>query len=221
LANLLASRSQTAPDLRGGSVLRPLAFVSDAVLVEGVRANRRAAIEAFYDRYSAHVIRVLGRVLGFERELADLHHEVFVKALESIGELRDPDALKPWLTSIAVFTARTCIQKRTRGRWLRFFATDELPDRPAATASDEIGEALRYTYWALDQLPAEERIAFALRIIDGMELTEVAEACGCSLATVKRRLSKAEAAFTKIARNHPVLAEWIEGGGRWGSPASH
>ena len=75
-------------------------------------------------------------------------------------------------------------------------------------------EALDHSYAILDTMPADERIAFSLRFIDGMELTEAATACGCSLATIKRRLAKAEKKFLDSARADSVLSGRIEGG-RW------
>jgi len=45
-----------------------------------------------------------------------------------------------------------------------------------------------------------------------MELTAVAAACGVSLATIKRRLSRAQATFVSLASQHAVLAEWLERG---------
>jgi RNA polymerase sigma-70 factor (ECF subfamily) len=97
--------------------------------------------------------------------------------------------------------------------------SDELPDVQASAAPPEVLDALRATYAALDKLPADERIAFALRFIDGMELTEVAAACDTSLATIKRRLARAGARFEVEARKHPVLEAWLEGGSRWGNPS--
>jgi RNA polymerase sigma-70 factor (ECF subfamily) len=183
--------------------------------VAGVLDRDPAAIEAFYDRHSTHVTRVLARILGAEPDLADLQHEVFVRALSSIGALKDPSSVKAWLGGIAANTAKRCIQLRTRGKWLRFFSPDELPEVEASNASEDVNEAVRATYWALDHLPADERIAFVLRVIDGMELTEIAEVCGASLSTVKRRLARGEAQFLAIARRHPVLSAWLEGGTRW------
>jgi RNA polymerase sigma-70 factor, ECF subfamily len=197
----------------GGAV----SFVGDTALVSGLRAGQPAAIAAFYDRYAPLVLRLLGRVLGAERELADLHHDVFVRALGSLKDIRDPGALKAWISSITVFTARSAIQRRSRRRWLSFLAPEELPEPEAPTSSGEVSEALRATYAVLGELPPDERIAFALRFIDGMELTEVADACDVSLATIKRRLARAEDRFTAIAREHPVLQEWLERGSRWGS----
>lgn len=126
------------------------------------------------------------------------------------------DALKGWITITAVNVARSALERRRRRSWLVFLPSDELPD-VEAPASDEGTLALRRTYTLLDRLAPDERIVFALRFIEGMELTEVAVACGTSLATVKRRLARAEGRFLAMARRDPILAARIEGGSRWPS----
>jgi RNA polymerase sigma-70 factor (ECF subfamily) len=73
----------------------------------------------------------------------------------------------------------------------------------------EARQALRSAYQILAGLPAEERIAMALRRLEGMELTEVADACGCSLATIKRRLTRAESRFLARVQGHPALERWL------------
>jgi RNA polymerase sigma-70 factor (ECF subfamily) len=45
---------------------------------------------------------------------------------------------------------------------------------------------------ALRRLPAPERVAFVLRHVEGYEHAEAAAVCDCSLATIKRRLQRAE-----------------------------
>jgi RNA polymerase sigma-70 factor, ECF subfamily len=207
-----------APD-HGGAVVRPLGVVSEEALVEGLRARNADAIASFCERYSAHVLRVLGRLLGADRELPDLHHDVFVRALRAVHTVQDAGALKGWITTIAVNVARSVIQRRAARRWLRFLPWDEVPEPPARSGVDDVEhvEALRSAYAILDAMPTDERIAFALRIIDGMELTEVAAACGVSLATIKRRIARAEQRFVEAARQEPTLVEWLEGGDRWGA----
>jgi RNA polymerase sigma-70 factor (ECF subfamily) len=196
------------------------AFVGDdAALVQAFRRGDRGARGALYDRYADHVHRVLYRVLGVDRDLADVHHDVFVRAIGSLPNLEDPSALKGWLTMIAVHAARSSITRRRRRSWLWFLPGDELPEVDSGAASGEVRDALRATYAVLDALPVDERIAFALRYIDGMELTEVAAACETSLATIKRRLARAGARFEAEARRRPVLEEWLEGGTRWGNPS--
>ncbi|HEV3030824.1 MAG TPA: sigma factor-like helix-turn-helix DNA-binding protein, partial [Polyangia bacterium] len=45
----------------------------------------------------------------------------------------------------------------------------------------------------LARLRPDLRIAWMLRHVEGLELTEAAATCGCSLATIKRRLADADA----------------------------
>jgi RNA polymerase sigma-70 factor (ECF subfamily) len=186
---------------------------TDAALVAALRANRTDAGKTLFKRYGRDVERVLFRVLGPDVELADLLHDVFVAALTSIDQVRDPSALRGWLTGIAVRKARKCIVKRRRWRIIQFFAPSDMPEGEARVTPTEVSEALRCTYELLERLPADERLAFALRHIDGMELTAVAAACGVSLATIKRRLSRAQQNFVRMASEHAVLAEWVERGG--------
>lgn len=183
----------------------------DAALVASLRSGHPGAPAALYDRYAKHVQRVLMRVLGPDQELEDVLHEVFAQALSDVGRIEDPARLEGWLTSVSVFTARGVIRYRRRRRWLRFFAPEDVPER---TTVDPHGarEALARTYALLDRLPSNERIAFALRFVDEMELVDVADACDVSLATIKRRLHKARRRFDLLAGRDPVLREWLEAG---------
>jgi RNA polymerase sigma-70 factor (ECF subfamily) len=185
---------------------------TDAALVTALRAKRADAGKTLFKRYGKDVERVLFRVLGPDVDQADLLHDVFVAALTSIDQVRDPNALRGWLTGIAVRKARKCIVKRRRWRIIQFFAPTDMPEAEARVTPTEVSEALRCTYEVLNKLPPDERLAFALRHIDGMELTVVAAACGVSLATIKRRLTRAQKTFVALASKHAVLAEWLERG---------
>lgn len=200
---------------RRSSVAHLSHFESDRAIVTGLRAGQGGAGAALYDRYDVQVRRVLIRVLGPDSEIKDLVQDVFVAAIDGIDRLQDPDAMRGWLTSIAVHVARGEIRRRTRARWFPLFAGDELPEVEAPVASAETDEAVRTTYRVLGKLPADERIAFALRFVDGMDLNEVAEAAGVSLATIKRTLARAQKKFGTMARTYPELSEWLEGGARW------
>ena len=212
------AREEGGPEGRWGKVHALPRGAGDARLVEGLRNGEAGAAAAFYDRFSELVERILVRVLGMDRELDDLHHDVFVQAIESVGKLRNPAALRAWVVSVTVNTAHATIRRRQRWRWIALWREAEPPPALARERSPEAAEAVRATYAVLETLPADERVAFALRHVEGMELTEAAEACGVSLATIKRRLSRAEERFRAAAGAHASLAEWMEGGGRWTSP---
>jgi RNA polymerase sigma-70 factor, ECF subfamily len=187
----------------------------DAALVADLRGGDPSAWERLIDRYGPQVERLVASALGVDSDLADIVQDVFVHVIERVHQLRRPAALGGWIASVAVFTARGHIRRRQRWRWIRFFAPSELPEAPAATAGPEGYALLRATHRVLDALPPDERIAFSLRFVAEMELTEVAGACGCSLATIKRRLARAEKRFVAEAQQDPLLRERIDRGERW------
>jgi RNA polymerase sigma-70 factor (ECF subfamily) len=132
------------------------------------------------------------RLLGNEADADDLVQRVFVDAFKRRDQLRDPGAVKGWLATIAVRTAR----RQLRRRRLRQFVG--LEDRAALELSDrglspEKRALLARVYEILDTIPVDQRLAWTLRYVEGEKLEQVAGRCGCSLATAKRRITAAHA----------------------------
>lgn len=203
-----------------GAVVRPIPVVrDDAALVEGLRSSEPWARAALFDRYAPMVERRIRRLLGPEAQsdLADLIQDVFVQALGSLDRLRDGAALPAWLRTIATRTAYRAIRTRRTRRWLRFWDPQALPEVRVQGIDPEIREAYDRTYAILHRMPAAERLAFSLRHIEKLELADVAEQCDCSLATIKRRLSRAQQRFARAAGRDEILRTWLEEGGRWTS----
>jgi RNA polymerase sigma-70 factor (ECF subfamily) len=209
------SRDSTGNSFDSEQPVAPVRFVDDAALVEGVRAGNPVALREFHDRFARSVQRILWGVLGPDRELADLHHDVFVRALHSIERLEDPASLSGWMSAVAVHTARACLEKRiSRRRWSSPLDPDVAAERSGHDPGARLDarEALRAIHAVLDQLSVPDRIAFSLRYIEGLELSDVARACEVSLATIKRRLARAEARFAELAQRSPVLRDCLEKG---------
>ncbi|MEZ4446314.1 MAG: sigma-70 family RNA polymerase sigma factor [Polyangiaceae bacterium] len=179
------------------------------------REGEPEARRALFDRFADDVERLLYRVLGRDPDIADALQDVFLQVFRNLGRLRDPEALPAWLRAITVATAKKRIRARARRRWLRFLPQEELPEPSQAAVDEEVLAALDATYAALDTMSADLRIAFALRHVEQLELTDVAEACQTSLATIKRRLRKAEDLFVARASRDPHLVDWLRRGDRW------
>lgn len=171
-------------------------------------SGRLDAGAAFYDRHVQSIHALVFRLMGPDGEIDDVVHDVFVRALESLPRLRDPAALRSWLFGIAVRTVGIRFQKRTRQRWLRFMAPEEVPE-VAVLPSTELGEALRDVYAILRGMDADERIALVLRRVEGLSLEDAATATGTSLATYRRRLARGEAKFLARASSRPALDVWL------------
>ena len=196
-------------------VVRSLPFEGDeAALVAAMASGRLDAAAAFYDRHVQAIHGLVFRLMGPDGEIDDVVHDVFVRALESLPRLREPAALRSWLFGIAVRTVGIRFQRRSRQRWLRFMAPEELPDVAVATATpaSELGEALGHVYAILRGMDADERIALVLVRVEGLTLEDAARAASTSLATFRRRLARGEAKFFARARSRPALASWLPEG---------
>ncbi|MEM6731019.1 MAG: sigma-70 family RNA polymerase sigma factor, partial [Myxococcota bacterium] len=129
-----------------------------------------------------------------------------------LATLRDPAALRAWITRIAVNRAQTYLRGRRR-RWWLVYSDNDVDAADTTPLNDESRGAVRATYDLLSRLPARERTAFALRYVEGMSLAEVADAIELSLATTKRTLRSANDRFRKHAARDPRLAGYLQRGG--------
>jgi RNA polymerase sigma-70 factor (ECF subfamily) len=199
-----------------GSVLHIFDFEKDdAALLSALKNGHPSAKRALFERYADHVQRVLIRIMGIDAAIPELISETFLQAFSGVSSVRDPASLKAWLSMIAVFTARGLIRKRKKRRIMWLFEPKKLQDARSYETDDDGRETLKVLYEVLDDFPVDERIAFTLRFMEGMVLREVAEACNVSMATVKRRIARAEKRFVPLAKQHPLLSEWLHRGERW------
>lgn len=168
----------------------------DAELVERACGGSHAAEEQIYRRYAPAVLALLMRLLGRRSDAEDATQDTFVIAFESMKQLRDPGALRTWLLRIAVSQARRRFRRRKLlgALGLHTGADDATLE---SLVADGVSPERRADLATLDRvlatLPADQRIAWTLRYVEGEELEAVAAACGCSLATAKRRIAAASA----------------------------
>ncbi len=158
------------------------------------------SFDDLYSRYARHVAAIGFRLLGRDSELDDLVQEVFIEALKSMHSVRDPSAIKGWLSVIAVRVARRKLHMRRMRSW--FFGDKESDQRVidelvSKGASTEQRALLGAVFRVLDTVPVAERLAWTLRMIEGEPLEEVARLCDCSLATAKRRVAAAQERIEK------------------------
>jgi len=176
----------------------------------------RAAAALLYDRFADQVNRTLWRLLGADPDHDDLVNEVFLRLINSVRRVRDPRKLRGWVLSITVNTARGELRKRSLRR--RFFSEKQPMSESMTNVQDpEARDLLAVTFAVLNRIPADLHVVFALRHIDDRSLEEIAAICKCSLATVKRRLARADKRFAKLARQEPALDDRLRRSSRWGT----
>jgi RNA polymerase sigma-70 factor, ECF subfamily len=148
-----------------------------------------------FKRFAPYVARIGIRLLGRESDVDDLIQEVFFAAFKQRGQLREPAATKNWLATIAVRTARRQLRRRRLRQFVGLDAGGPALELRDPGMSPEKRALLARVYRVLDGIGVDQRLAWTLRYVEGEKLEQVAARCGCSLATVKRRITAAHAAL--------------------------
>lgn len=153
-------------------------------------------LETAFRAYGRYVAYIGMRILGRKADVDDLVQDVFLDAVRGLDRLRDPAAAKGWLATLTVRKANRMLRRR-RLRW--HFGLDEGADYgeivdPRASAAERA--MIADLYRLLDGVPADQRVAWSLRHLEGEPLERVALLCGCSLATAKRRIASAHAVLS-------------------------
>jgi RNA polymerase sigma-70 factor, ECF subfamily len=168
---------------------------TDADLVRRARSGDDWAHEVIYRRHVGLVAATAQRMLRDPADVDDVVQETFLIGFEQIDRLVEPAALRGWLVRIAI----SRVHRRFRWRKLTgWFSGAEvaaaLEDQASADASPEQRAELALIDRALARMPLAQRTPWVLRHVVGCQLDDIAVACECSLATVKRRIALAEAA---------------------------
>jgi RNA polymerase sigma-70 factor (ECF subfamily) len=154
-------------------------------------------LERAFSLYSRYVAGLALRLLGRQDEVDDVVQDVFLAAFRGLKRLREPAAIKGWLATVTVRTARRRLRMRRLWRLCGVSAPEQHEELAAPGVAPEDRADICRLYTVLDELPAAERLAWCLRHLEGERLEQVAVQCGCSLATAKRRIAAAQAAIEK------------------------
>ena len=156
------------------------------------RAGDLAAFEEIVRRYQRRVYATAVRIVR-RHELADeVVQEAFLRAFESLARFDLARPFGPWICRIAANQAINHVRSPAARE-------QQLPDpapEPASSAPGPLdrildGEARGVLQEALDELPAEQRAVFALRVFEELSYREIADALGIQMGTVMSRLARA------------------------------
>lgn len=151
-------------------------------------AAHEAIMSAWYDEYSADILRYCFMFLGNRTDAEDATQETFLKAWRSIGrfEARNGCSPKSWIIRIA---GNTCRDYLKRG-WHKHESCLVEPEHLNMLGSTE--DNGREMLMDIMNLPDKYRQVILMVFWNGMTIREAAACIHTSESTVFRRLEKAK-----------------------------
>lgn len=176
--------------------------LSDTEIVVRVRNGDAALFELIMRRYNRRLFRIARGVLGDDTEAEDAVQEAYVCAYFKLQQFRGPDGFASWLSRIATNEALMRRRNRKRELLMPLDTLNEPSNQEAAMADprspDHNPEAGLHEYQlrrllecAIDRLPEVYRVAFVLREVEQMSVSDTAQCLDIEPATVKTRVHRA------------------------------
>jgi RNA polymerase sigma factor (sigma-70 family) len=182
------------------NVLNVAVQYTDQEVIEQVLAGNTAWFEILIRRYNPLLYKT-GRAYGFNhQDTEDLMQETYLNAYQHLKKLVNPAVFKPWLIKIML---HQCYHKARKGSYqyekykdvgvnnnISFMNfPNSYNDSARAFLKKELNQVIES---ALQKLPEDYRLTFALRELAGLSVNETAELMKTSPVNVKVRLNRAK-----------------------------
>ena len=162
------------------------------------------ALKEIFDQYHKKVYRVAYGVVRHREEALDIVQEVFIKLYRSIRNFKSKSKFYTYLYRMAMNTAIDHVREMRRTPFSSldgmegFQPSDGVEKRPdSILLHKELAERVKL---ALEELPADQRMALIFREIEGLSYQEMADTMGCSIGTVMSRLHYARKRIQQLLK---------------------
>lgn len=182
-------------------VVRPnMDHWTDLQLIDALNEGDAGAFDALYGRYRDWVVNLSFRMSG-DRDLAlDVLQESFLYLLKKFPGFQLTSSMKSFLYPVVKnLTISHCRRRQrfTGTESIQFLVDVHSEAHPSAQSTDALD-------LALSLLSRDQRETLMLRVVDGLELAEIATALEIPVGTVKSRLHNALATLrrSELVKNY-------------------
>ncbi len=162
--------------------------MDDAALARRLQGGDASAWADVYDRYADRLYDYCASILHDRHEAEDAVHDAFVTASQRIGQLRDPDRLRPWLYAVCRTTALG--RARLRSRMVPTEEVGAVIPAPVPADPVEQGDLQRLVWDAAEGLAPQDKAVLFLHLRQGLSGQELADALEVSAHHANVRLSR-------------------------------
>ncbi len=199
---------------------------TDLELARELLGGSMDAFERFVSAYHDKIFRYSYAMCGQREDAEEIAQETLMKVFENLGQLREPERLKPWVFRIA---KNACLMKRRKsvfaprseisldqlmpaksgernGARLEIADWSGLPDHLAMNT--ELHDRLRKS---VHELPEIYRSVFLLRDVEGLSTEEAADVLDVTPEAIKQRLHRGRLILRKALDDYLRAGKRSEG----------
>ncbi len=176
-----------------------LKAADDEQLAEALKRGERKALDELVRRHQGRVYSVAYRITGNRDDALDVAQEAFLKAYRKIESWQPVSGFLPWLLRLTSNQAIDQVRSRKRRQMepLETIGSDGTV-RSQERAAPSGGGSTVYAQeiearvqQSLQVLSPAQRTVFVMRHYEGLQLSDIALAMGCSVGSVKVHLFRA------------------------------
>lgn len=175
-------------------------------LVLQAQTGDPAAFEDLVRRTQRSLFYTILRVVQDQHIADDLVQEVYIKAFQSLPELKTPEFFRAWIHRIAM--NRAIDSKRTAKKTAEkvflvddFFNTAVAEEKEPAPDPKEQARLASAVSEAIAGLPDQQRTVLSLTMEKDMSQEEIAQIMECPVGTIKSRLHHARKTLKEKLRH--------------------
>jgi RNA polymerase sigma-70 factor (ECF subfamily) len=159
------------------------------ILIARAQTGDRAAFGELVERFHPAVYAVALARLRDPNEATELAQEVFIHAMQKIGQLREAHCFVGWLRQITVRMAINRVTRKAPVQGAEPEFMQNAPDTLATPVDEMIKSEDRADVWkGLDRLKPLDRDTLVAFYIKGRTLKQMAREFETPVGTIKRRL---------------------------------
>lgn len=162
------------------------------------QSGDRGAFERLHQRWHPRLARAALRYTGSAEAARDLSQDCWLGIWKGLGRLRDPKRFRAYIFGVLHRRGADHIRVAMAARAHR--RPEEAAPEPSEPARQNESSALKQAFAAL---PPNQRLAAHLHFVEGLTLSEIAEAQSIPTGTAKSRLFHARRQLKAALTDYP------------------
>ncbi len=185
--------------------------MSEQELLIQLQKGDETAFKTLVETYQKRVFNTVLTIVQNSEEAEDISQEVFIEVYQSVGKFRGESKISTWLYRIATMKALEEIRKKKAKKRIAFFTNlfgeaNEVLHEPVNFVHPGIimeqQENACTLFKAISLLSNNQKVAFTLSNIEGLNYHEISEVMQISLSSVESLLFRAKSNLRKSLGNY-------------------